>query len=423
MLKLTFLKDKTNRELFLLIVAILLGGFVGVYFPHFMSSIEWMGKIFMNSLLSLVLPLIFFALVSAVTSMGNINKLGKLGLITIIVILVNVGIASFIGLMLALVFKPGHGIDANLLIQGFSSQTLKNSGAMSFSDFIVSMFPPNLGEIAIKSQILPIVVFSVFFSIIATKNSENNAVQAALKVCVGFRDILMDMLKILMKVTPIAMFALIGNAIASSLLSGHFYTDILGISKFIFIFLLGCFLLCILQFIIVFILLGRKSFIFFEKTIKSSATGLATSSSMATLPIMLLSAHEAKIDDAVSKFALPLTVVFNLGSSALYVAAATVFVSQVLHTDISGWNIAVIYVTTVLTGLGTTGIPNAGFIATMTVLKTISVPTSAIAILFPIDTILSRIRTAVNVWGHLVCASVIDFIIHRALVQKNSDKQ
>jgi Na+/H+-dicarboxylate symporter len=108
-----------------------------------------------------------------------------------------------------------------------------------------------------------------------------------------------------------------------------------------------------------------------------------------------------------------LTVVFNLGSSALYVACAAIFVSEVLHADISGWNIAIIYFTTVLTGLGTTGIPNAGFIGTMTVLRTISLPTSAVAILFPIDAVLSRVRTAVNIWGHLVCTQCVDLWIHK----------
>ena len=136
---------------------------------------------------------------------------------------------------------------------------------------------------------------------------------------------------------------------------------------------------------------------------------------MATLPVMLLHTQELEISDDVAKFTLPLTVVFNLGSSALYVASATVFVCQVLHFNLNIWSIFIIYFTTVLTGLGTTGIPNAGFIATMTVLKTIALPTSSVAILFPIDALLSRIRTAVNVWGHLVCTKCVDLFYKKSL--------
>ena len=75
----TFINDKSNRELCILFLSIITGGFVGFYFPHFMTSIAWIGKVFMNYLMLLVLPLIFFALVTAITSIGDINKLGKLG--------------------------------------------------------------------------------------------------------------------------------------------------------------------------------------------------------------------------------------------------------------------------------------------------------------------------------------------------------
>lgn len=412
-MKFIFLKNKANRDLFILLLAIILGSIIGFYFPNFMSSIAWVGKIFMNYLMLLVLPLIFFALVSAITSMGDIKKLGNMGKYSIITIFLNVAMAAAIGLIFALFFKPGEGVNSELLINETNKQLSNTQASLTFTDFISGIFPPNLGEVAIKSQILPIVFFSVFFAIIAIKNINKNTVQIVISACIGFKDILLEMIGFVMKITPIAMFSLIGNAVSSSILKGHFYEDLMGILKFIIIFLAGCALLCMIQFFILYILMGKKSFLFLSQSIKSSTTGFATSSSMATLPVMLLNAHESQIDDTVAKFTLPLTVVFNLGSSALYVACATVFVSQVLHADISGWNIIIIYFTTVLTGLGTTGIPNAGFIATMTVLRTISLPTSAVAILFPIDAVLSRVRTAVNIWGHLVCTKCVDIWIQK----------
>ncbi|WP_161597709.1 dicarboxylate/amino acid:cation symporter [Fluviispira multicolorata] len=404
-------KSKLDWNLIILLFSILLGGLCGYYFPNFITSIEWIGKIFMNTLMMLVLPLIFLALVSAITSMGDITKLGTLGKVTILVIIINVSSAALIGMLLAFFLKPGLGVNPSLMghdVQDLLKSTSENLG---FSEFILSMFPANLGEVAIRSQILPIVVFGIFFSIVALHLLKQNSVAIALKVCAGFKDILMGMISVVMKVTPIAMFSLIGSSVASSLLKGNLSEDMLGILKFLIIFLAGCLILCVLQFLILRIIYGKNANSFLMQSIGSVSTGFATASSLATLPVMLIAAESQKIDEATAKFALPLTVVFNLGSSALYVATATLFVSQVLGIEISGFNIFIIYITTVITGLGTTGIPNAGFIATVTVLKTISVPSTSVAILFPIDAILGRVRTSVNIWGHLVCTKIIQIYL------------
>jgi Na+/H+-dicarboxylate symporter len=288
-MKFILFKDKANKDLSILFLSIILGAIIGFYFPNFMSSLAWIGKIFMNYLMLLVLPLIFFALVSAITSMGDIKKLGLLGKYSIITIFLNVAMAASIGLIFSLFFKPGQGVNASLLMNMNESknQLSITQNDLTFTDFISGIFPPNLGEVAIKSEILPIVVFSVFFSIIAIKNIPKNTVQVVINACVGFKEILLEMIGFVMKVTPIAMFSLIGNAVSSSLLKGHFVEDFLAILKFIIIFLSGCVFLCLVQFLILYILMGKKSFLFLSQSFKSSITGFATSSSMATLPVML----------------------------------------------------------------------------------------------------------------------------------------
>ncbi|WP_186646853.1 dicarboxylate/amino acid:cation symporter [Fluviispira vulneris] len=400
-------KKKSDRDLIVLLLSIFFGGLCGYFVPNFIQSIEWIGKIFMNTLMMLVLPLIFLALVGAITSLSDISKLGSLGKVTILIIIINVASAALIGLLLSLFLKPGIGVNPSLMGHDLQALLTDSSKNLGFSEFILGMFPANLGEVAIRSQILPIVVFGIFFSIVALRMLNKNSVSIALKVCSGFKEILMGMISFVMKLTPIALFSLIGNSVSSSLLKGNLAEDMLGIFKFLIIFLLGCVILCVLQFIILRILSGKNANTFLTQSIGCVSTGFATASSLATLPVMLIAAETQKIDETIAKFALPLTVVFNLGSSALYVSSATLFVSQVLGIEISGLNIFLIYITTVITGLGTTGIPNAGFIATVTVLKTISVPPTTVAILFPIDAVLGRVRTSVNIWGHLVCTKLI----------------
>jgi Na+/H+-dicarboxylate symporter len=405
-------QNKSN-DLYFLILSIFLGAFVGFYFPHFMNNLEWVGKVFMNYLMLLILPLIFFALVQAITSIGNLNQLSKLGKYSFFIIFLNVSLASAIGILFALFFHPGQNVHPELLLGATKSTEMLSEQSISFTSFITGIFPSNLASAAVKSEILPIVIFSLFFSIVCLKNNQKESVQIAIKFFQGIKEILLNMLSIVMKITPLAMFSLIGNAISHSILNGHFSEDFKGILGFSSLFIAGSVFLCFVQFLILFVLIGKKSLPFFKNSLKSSSTGFATSSSMATLPVMLLYSNELEIDDSIAKFTLPLTVVFNLGSSALYVACATLFICQGLNYPLTTGHIIVIYLTTILTGMGTTGIPNAGFIATMTVLKTIALPTSAVAILFPIDAVLSRIRTSVNVWGHLVCVKCISLILEK----------
>src|SRR5690606_8213 len=106
--------------------------------------------------------LIFSALVSAITSMGGIRKLGSIGLYTILYVMLSVSIAVVIGLVLLNVFKPGIGVSPSLIL---ANAPPIDSKPIEFSSFMLSLFPPNIIAAAAKFEIMPIVFFSIAFSL------------------------------------------------------------------------------------------------------------------------------------------------------------------------------------------------------------------------------------------------------------------
>src|SRR3990167_12809 len=145
-----------------ILLSIALGIICGIFIPEKMIAVKWIGQLFINLLKLIVLPLIFCALVSAITSMGGMKRLGSIGVYTLGYVLLSVSIAVVIGLVLLNVFKPGIGIAPQLILANATPLDLK---PVPFSSYLLSLFPPNIVAAAAKYEIMPIVFFSIFFAI------------------------------------------------------------------------------------------------------------------------------------------------------------------------------------------------------------------------------------------------------------------
>jgi Na+/H+-dicarboxylate symporter len=391
-----------NRYVFpLILLSIALGIICGIYLPDQMMSIQWIGQVFINILKLIVLPLIFCALVSAITSIGG-KKLGVIGFYTMGYVLLSVAISVVIGLTLLNFFKPGVGVAPHLILANAVPTDLK---PIQFSSFVLSLFPPNIVEAAAKYEIMPIVFFSIVFAIACL--SVGKAALIVKDFFVGLRDVLVKMIIWLMYLTPIGLFSLLGAAVAEASLHHLLVQSIKGMLMFILIFLFGLFLQILWQaMLIVFFTKNLK--LFAQHAIQALLTAFATSSSMATLPVTMLVAKKQHVSDDVARFVLPLATTINLAGTAMYEAVSALFFCQVLGYDLSlGMQIGVFF-TAIIAGMGATGIPEGGLITMVMVLRIVNVPVSAIGLLLPFDRILDRFRTLTNVWGDLVCALIVD---------------
>lgn len=383
----------------------------GIFFPEKTIEVKWLGLLFINLLKLIVLPLIFCALVSAITSIGGTKKLGTIGFYTLAYVLLSVSIAVTIGLVLLNIFKPGIGVAPSLILANAQPLDLK---PMPFSAYILTLFPPNIVAAAAKYEIMPIVFFSIVFALacVAVGKSANPVIG----FFNGLRDVLIKMIMWLMVLTPIGLFSLLGAAIAEAHLQNLLLQSLKGMMFFILIFLGGLFLQIFWQFLVLIIITRHKAKKFIKSASSALLTAFATSSSMATLPVTLLVAKEENINDDVARFVLPFATTINLAGTAMYEAVSALFFCQILGYDLSLLSQLGVFFVAILAGMGATGIPEGGLITMVMVLKSVNVPISAIGLLLPFDRILDRFRTMTNVWGDLVCAAIVD---HLQMRKKN----
>lgn len=388
----------------MILLSIALGIACGVFFPQQMLTISWMGQLFINLLKLIVLPLIFCALVSAITSIGAMKRLGSIGVYTLGYVLVSVSIAVVIGLFLLNVFKPGVGIAPSLILANASPIDLK---PVPFSSYLLSLFPPNIVAAAAKYEIMPIVFFSIVFSIACL--SVGKSAHPVIKFFIGLRDVLIKMIIWLMYLTPIGLFSLLGTAVAEASLQHLLLQSLRGMLMFIFIFICGLFLQILWQVALIAVI-RKNPRQFISSASNALLTAFATSSSMATLPVTLMVAKEQGVNEDVARFVLPLATTINLAGTAMYEAVSALFFCQILGFDLSIPAQIGVFITAILAGMGATGIPEGGLVTMVMVLKNVSVPASAIGLLLPFDRILDRFRTMTNVWGDLVCATTVDHL-------------
>lgn len=397
-----------NTMLTWIILSIVLGIFFGVKYPTQMIALQWIGQVFINLLKLIVLPLIFCALVSAITSIGGVQRLSSIGIYTLGYVLVSVSIAVTIGLVLLNVFKPGIGIPPSLILANATPADLE---PMPLSRYLLTLFPPNIVAAAAKYEIMPIVFFSIVFSLAAI--AVGRSAKPVIDFFVGLRNILIKMILWLMYLTPIGLFSLLGTAVAEASIQHLLLKSLASMVFFIALFLSGLFLQISWQIALATILTKQSPKQFLASASKALITAFATSSSMATLPVTMIVAKDQKISDDVSRFVLPLATTINLAGTAMYEAVSALFFCQILGYDLSILAQIGVFITAILAGMGATGIPEGGLITMVMVLRSVNVPTSAIGLLLPFDRILDRFRTMTNVCGDLVCAVAVDYLQKR----------
>jgi solute carrier family 1 (high affinity glutamate transporter) protein 1 len=392
-----------NTMFFLIVLSIALGIFCGVFFPKETIAVSWIGKLFINLLKLIVLPLIFCALVSAIASIGGMQRLGSIGFYTLGYVLVSVSIAVVIGLTLLNVFQPGIGIPPSLILANATPTDLR---PVEFSSFLLSLFPPNIVAAAARYEIMPIVFFSIVFAIACL--SVGKPAQPVVEFFCGLRSVLVKMIIWLMYLTPLGLLSLLGTAVAEASIQHLLLQSLRGMLLFIFIFLCGLFFQILWQVAVVALVARKSPKEFMSAASNALLTAFATSSSMATLPVTLMVAKDQDISDEVARFVLPLATTINLAGTAMYEAVSALFFCQILGFDLSIPAQIGVFITAILAGMGATGIPEGGLVTMVMVLRNVSVPTSAIGLLLPFDRILDRFRTMTNVWGDLVCAATVD---------------
>ena len=389
-----------------LVIAIFIGGLAGIMcgwlFGPKMLAIAWIGDLFLDALKMMIIPLIVGAVISGVTSLGDVRKLGKVGGITLLYYASTTACAVLIGLIVVNVIQPGDGINYQTET---ISESISNRDNINLTELVRSLISPNIISAASNTQLLPIIVFCLLFGAALTTLGKNKT------TIINFFDALNEaMMKLviwIMVFAPLGVFCLVagqfgkvggGSVIKNELaaVGSYFFTVILGLT---------CHFLLLFIILIVFSKQGRE---YLFKLLRALLTAFGTASSSATLPLTMKCALEAGIDKRSVKFVLPIGATINMDGTALYESVAVMFIAQTYGISMGMEQQVIIFITATLAAIGAAGIPQAGLVTMLIVLNAVNLPAEGIGLILAVDWLLDRFRTTVNVWGDSVGAAIVE---------------
>ncbi|MHB9041091.1 MAG: dicarboxylate/amino acid:cation symporter [Melioribacteraceae bacterium] len=371
-----------------------------------------LGKIFLNLLIMMVIPLVFASLSLGVAQIGDLKKLGRIGFKTISYFLLVTTIAVTIGLVLVNLIRPGDYLPQETktqLLASYKGQAAEIKEATEKTEFgiqtFVNIVPRNPFAAVAKPNpdMLALIFISLIVGIALTIISKERAAPL-IKLLEGINDVTVVVINIAMKFAPFGVTALI-----FSVTSRFGFELLVALSMYIVTVLLGLALHQFGVFPILLKIFARYSPLkFFRKIETVMLTAFSTSSSNATLPTTISVAQDnLGIPTQITGFVLPLGATMNMNGTALFEGVTVLFLAQVFGVHLSFGVQIIVVLMSVLTAVGSAGVPSGSIPLLVIVLAMVNVPVEGIAIILGADRLLDMCRTVLNVTGDITCAAYI----------------
>lgn len=393
------MKFKAPSLIVQIFAGMLLGIIVGYFWKDVAPSLHILSDIFMRFIKMIIAPLVFSVLVVGVAKVGDFKSVGRIGIKTLLYFTTAAIISLLLGLMLVNVFAPGKKMhlelppaDAVVGVEAAKQFDTKN--------FINHIIPESIVDVMAKNEILPIVIFALFFGIAAASVGSRG------KVVVDFFDsvshIMFKVTNYVMAFAPFGVFGALAAVVAKQglgVLAGYVYligTFYLGLFLFVFVVL---FLICFFMKINFFKLLN-----YIKEPI---LLAFSTASSEAAMPKTIESLERFGCGNRIVSFVLPLGYSFNLDGSMMYMTFATVFIAQAYGIEMTVGQQITMLLILLVTSKGMAGIPRASLVVIAGMLAHFNIPVAGLLLLLGIDQILDMGRSATNVVGNAVATAVI----------------
>jgi Na+/H+-dicarboxylate symporter len=399
-----------------MLLGILTGILVGGFSPSVGLGIQFLGDLFLQALFALVVPLVMSSVIVGIASLGDVRQLGPLGVRTILFFLTTTGLAVLVGLILVIVIHPGAPIQqstaeiAGAPLSEISEHMEDKPTTLLelFKTILAGLVPKNLFAAMAETQILPLIVFALIFGGALTTIGEKGLL--VIRVFEGINDAIMAIVQLLMWVAPIGIGALIAGRLGEAGGFAGFLPQLSSLGAYVSTVLLALGIHGLVILPLALRILGKQSVPTYAKAMTTPLmTAFSTSSSSATLPLTMESLiDKAGMSRRVVSFVVPLGATINMNGTALYEAVAAMFIAQTYGIELGLGGTIVVLITATLSAIGAAGIPEAGLVTMVIVLKAVNLPVEGIALILVVDWFLDRCRTTVNVWGDAVGAAVID---------------
>lgn len=354
------------------------------------------GKMFITALKMLVVPLVFFSLISGVLGIGDIRKLGSVGIKSFGLYMLTTATAIATAIGLAAVVIPFFSTPTA------STEAFTATEAPAISEVLINIIPSNVLEAFAAGNMLQIIFFSILLGIsLLMVGKKAQSIAEGIEV---MNEAMMHMVNIIMSVAPYAVFALLAKAVAEL---GLDLLMQLGVYVIVLIAALLFHLFGTLMFLLkLFSRLSPKMFL--KKIRDAQVFAFSTASSNATIPVTLRTVTKRMgVDNSVSSFTVPFGATINMDGTAIMQGVATVFIANVYGVDLGLSGYLTVILMSVLASIGTAGVPGVGLIMLSMVFVQVGLPVEGIGLILGVDRLLDMVRTSVNVTGDAVVTCIV----------------
>lgn len=365
-----------------------------------------LGTLFIDLLKMVLVPLVFTSIAVGVANLRLHSQLHRVWLFTLGFFGLSMALAIGLGLSAANLFAPGKGLSLELFHNASQNFAAKQMSFAEFgASFLHGLFVNPFKALA-EANVLAIVVFALFLGVALVMGGERY--RNILQLMQEGLELMLRLVGWIMHLAPLGIMALLAQLLASQnpeLLS--------SLAKFVVVviattLLHGFVVLPLLLFAVTRISPQR----FFRGSREALLTAFATSSSSATLPVTLRCVEQhLHVKPSIAGFVVPLGATVNMDGTALYEAAAALFVANLAGIELDFAQQLIVCFTTMIAAIGAPGIPSAGMVTMVMVLQSVGLPGEAVAILLPIDRLLDTVRTMVNVEGDMVGSLVVQRLV------------
>lgn len=368
------------------------------------------GTLFIDLLKMVLIPLVFCSISVGIANLRKHQQIHRVWVTTLLFFVSSMAIAIVLGMAASLYFKPGVGLHLAMFehaMQNFEAKQLPLPEF--FAQFLHGLFVNPFAALS-QGNVLAVVTFALILGIALVMGGERY--KYILSLLEEGLEITMSIVGWVMRLAPLGIMALLIKLVAVQ--------DVAMLStlaKFVVV-VIGTTLLhgVVILPMILYLFTGKSPLWFWRGAREALVTAFATSSSSATLPVTLrCTTQQLQVKPEIAGFVIPLGATINMDGTALYEAAAALFIANLAGIELNLAQQLIVFFTAMIAAMGAPGIPSAGMVTMVMVLQSVGLPAEAIAILLPIDRLLDTLRTTVNVQGDMVGSLVV-----QKLVQNNA---
>ena len=388
---------------FQVLTAIVIGILLGIFAPETARMMEPLGTIFINAVKMIIAPIIFLPIVIGIAKMGDMKKVGRVGGKALLYFEIVTTIALAIGLIIANIVKPGHGV---ALVQSDAAaeqiaQYTKGSAEMGFFDFLFHIVPSNVFAAFANGEIIQVVFFAVLFGFALAALGKVG--EPVVDLFDRLAEVFYKIINMIMRVAPIGAFGAIaftiGNYGISSLIPLAKLMASVYATMIIFVFVILN-IICRMY--------GFSLWKYLKYIKEELLIVLGTSSSESVLPRMMERMEELGCSKSVTGLVIPTGYSFNLDGTSIYLSMAVIFLAQVSDVHLSIAQQITVIAILMLTSKGAATVTGGGFIVLASTLSAMHViPMAGLALLLGVDRFMSEARAIINMIGNGIAAIVV----------------